>query len=222
MIQIPVKVKNLKFIDEWGESLEDQVIAYEQEPIRPGEIVFYGSSKFKRWRNENYKNPNLREAIVGKSGAPCCIGRGFGSSCSEHQLYYYHRMVRPLKPKVLVYCCHGNHDMYGYSLKECWELGQRVIAYAKNDFPQLRVYLQSANPSRNMSDGEIAARREFNSWLREFAENTPDCFYVDVFERKELWGPGMFVDDGIHFNYEGYTIYGKLWCEALKDELEQF
>ena len=36
---MPVKIKNLKFIDKWGESLENQVVAYEQEPIRKGEIV---------------------------------------------------------------------------------------------------------------------------------------------------------------------------------------
>lgn len=219
---MPVKVKDLKFIEQWGESLEKQVLAYEQEPIRKGEIVFYGSSKFTRWKKEKYGNPNLREEIVGKSGAPCCINRGFGSSNSEHQLYYYPRMIRPLEPKTLVYCCHGNHVLYGYSPEEIWEIGQRVIAYARNDFPELRVYLQSVNPSRNMSEDEIAERRKFNSWLREYAENTPNCFYVDVFEHKELWDSNMFVADGIHFNREGYTIYGDIWREALKNDLEGY
>ena len=36
---MPVRIKDLKFIDMWGESLENQVLAYEQEPIRKGEIV---------------------------------------------------------------------------------------------------------------------------------------------------------------------------------------
>ena len=219
---MPVRAGNLKFIEQWGESLENQVVAYEQEPVRKGEIVFYGSSKFTRWKNTKYGNPVLRDEIVGRSGTPCCINRGFGSSSSEHQLYYYHRMVRPLEPKVLVYCCHGNHSTYGYSLEECWELGQRVIAYAKNDFPDLRVYIQSANPGIGISDEEIADRRKFNSWVREFAENTPNCFYVDVFERNELWNPELFVSDNVHFNYNGYKLYGNIWREALKSELENY
>ena len=115
---MPVKVKDLKFIEQWGESLENQVLAYEQEPIRKGEIVFYGSSKFTRWKSTKYGNPILRDEILGDSGTSCCINRGFGSSSSEHQLYYYHRMVKPLEPKVLVYCCHGNHSTYGYSIDE--------------------------------------------------------------------------------------------------------
>jgi DNA-binding transcriptional regulator/RsmH inhibitor MraZ len=219
---MPVYIKDLKFIDKWGESLENQVIAYEKEPIRKGEIVFYGPSNFTRWKNVKYGNPVLREEIVGASGAPCCINRGFGSSCSEHQLYYYHRMVKPLEPKVLVYSCFGNHEIFGYSTEECWELGQRVVAYAKNDFPELKIYISSANPSRDMTEAQIAERIMFNGWLREFAENTPDCVYVDVFSHKELWDSNMFVADGVHFNFEGYKIYGDIWREALKDELKNY
>ena len=73
-----------------------------------------------------------------------------------------------------------------------------------------------------MSEKDIAEIREFNSLLREYAESTPNCFYVDVFEHKELWDPDMFVADGIHFTYEGYTVYGEIWKDALKNELEKF
>ena len=219
---MPVYIKDLKFIDKWGESLENQVIAYEKEPIRKGEIVFYGPSNFTRWKTAKYGNPTLREEIVGESGAPCCINRGFGSSCSEHQLYYYHRMVKPLEPKVLVYSCHGNHEIFGYSLEECWELGQRVIAYAMNDFPDMHVYISSANRRVGMSEEEIAARREFNSWLKKYAEETPNCFYADAFEHEPLIGDELFIADGVHFNPEGYRRYGDFWREVLKDELKNF
>ena len=219
---MPVYIKDLKFIDKWGESLENQVLAYEAEPIRKGEIVFYGPSNFTRWKNAKYGNPILREEIVGKSGAACCINRGFGSSCSEHQLYYYHRMVKPLEPGVLVYSPFGNHEIFGYSIEECWELGQRVVAYAMNDFPDLKIYLSSANPCRDMNEETVAKMNKFNGWVKEFAENTPNCYYVDVLSHKELWNPDIFVADGVHFNYEGYKLYGNIWREALKDELENY
>ena len=93
---MPIRV-GLQYIAQWKESLEKAVQAYEQEPIIKDQIVFYGPSNFTRWSAKWGMTP-LREAVVGKSGAPCCVNRGFGSSCPEHQLYYYPRMVRPLAP----------------------------------------------------------------------------------------------------------------------------
>ena len=136
---MPVRV-GLRYIDIWKDSLEEQIVRYEEEPIVPGQIVFYGPSYFTRW-SSRFDNPNLRESILGKSGNPCCINRGFGSSCTEHQLYYYPRTVRPLSPEVLVYCPHGNYISFDYSPEEAWELGQRVITYALTDFPGIRVYV---------------------------------------------------------------------------------
>lgn len=218
---MPVKIKDLKFIDKWGESLENQVLAYEQEPIRKGEIVFYGPSNFTRWK-EKYGNTPLRDTILGASGAQCCINRGFGSSCSEHQLYYYHRMVRPLEPKVLVYSCHGNQEIFGYSDEECIELGLRVIAYAQNDFPELRVYLSSANRRVGLTEKCIEERCAFNERLKKFAEETPNCTYVDAFNYAPLCSDDVFVSDGVHFNTEGYKHYADFWRETLKDELAKY
>ena len=211
----------LKFIDLWGESMEDAVLQYEKEPIQKGQIVFYGPSNFTRW-SEKWGMTPLRDVIRGKSGSPCAINRGFGSSCPEHQLYYYSRMIRPLEPKVLVYSTYDNGAAFGYSNEESWELAQRVIAYALTDFPDIHIYLSSANPRKNMTDIDIKKRRQYNSWLKNFAENTSGCYYLNAFDYEPLRHPENFVEDGIQFNAEGYQIYGSLMQEALKDELENF
>ena len=39
----------LKYIEIWKESMEDEVLEYEKEPIEKGKIVFYGPSNFTRW-----------------------------------------------------------------------------------------------------------------------------------------------------------------------------
>ena len=87
VVVMPVRV-GLKVIEKWNSSMEKEVLRYEDEPIVKGQIVFYGPSNFTRW-SRRWNHVPLREAIVGKSGQPCCINRGFGSSCAEHQLYYY-------------------------------------------------------------------------------------------------------------------------------------
>ena len=117
---MPIKV-GLQYIEIWKDSLEKTVRQYEAEETPKGQIVFYGPSNFTRW-SKKWEMIPLREALVGKSGAPCCVNRGFGSSCPEHQLQYYPRIIRPLAPKVLVYASYGNFGVYGYSIEEGWEL----------------------------------------------------------------------------------------------------
>ena len=199
-------------------SFEDEVRAYEAEDNEKGQIVFYGPSNFTRWKKETYGNTPLREALPGKSGKLCCINRGFGSSCAEHQLYYYDRMVRPLAPSVLVYAPGlGNSSRYGYTAAETWELAQRVIHYAKTDFPELKIYILGL-PSRYNSE----AAKEFNNWMRGFCQFFPDCRFIDLAKHKDLADPAIYCEDNVHFNNEGYIRYAEMFKQELADELAKF
>lgn len=212
-----VKV-GLRYIEKWKSPLEEQVRAYEANPEKKGQIVFYGPSNFTRW-SDRYGMTPLAEAVTGASGSPCAINRGFGSSCPEHHLYYYSRMVRPLEPKVLVYAPGiGNGMSFGYTPEELFELTQRVVVYALTDFPQLRVYLLGIN--RNKDKREASA--EFDRWLREFAEQTPGCAYLDLTAWEPLARQDIYVEDNVHYNREGYELYGAFFREALKEELAQY
>jgi hypothetical protein len=217
---MPVKV-GLHYIDIWQESMEDEVVAYESEPLHKGQIVLYGPSYFTRWSKRFGMIP-MRESLMGKSGKPCLVNRGFGSSCAEHQLYYYARLIRPLAPKVLVYTSHANGPSFGYSNEESWELAQRVIAWAKADFPGIKIYIVGAHPSKNQTEEDIAKKREYNAMVKAFAENTPDCTYLDVLDHPTLQRKDIYVEDGVHFNQEGYHLYTQYYREALKDVLDLF
>ena len=160
---MPIKV-GLQYIDLWQESLEEQVRICEEEICEKGQIVFYGPSYFRRW-SRLYDMTPMAEMIKAPSGKQCVINRGFGSSCAEHQLYYYPRMIRPLAPKVLVYNSHANGACFGYSDEESWELAQRVVAYAKTDFPGIHIYLVGAHPTRDMTEADLVRKREYNETL---------------------------------------------------------
>ncbi len=217
---MPVRV-GLKVIELWISSMENVVQEYEKEPIEKGKIVFYGPSNFTRWK-ESWGMTPLEEALKGKSGAKCCINRGFGSSGEEHHVYYYHRMVLPLAPKVLVYKPSGNGGCFGYSTEECFELAQRVVAYTRADFPDTRIYLCSSCRRKEETPENLAKKREYDSLLKELAENTPNCFFLDLHNYKPFENPDIFVQDGVHFNKEGYDIFADYFREALKEELDQF
>lgn len=216
-----VKV-GLQYIEGWKESMEESVCEYEEEPIIKDQIVFYGPSNFTRW-STRYGNTPMREVLLGKSGNPCVINRGFGSSCAEHQLYYYPRMIRPLEPRVLVYACAGNGASWGYSDEELWELGQRVIAYARTDFPGIRIYLCGPKGCRDLTEAEFQKRKRVCSWMRTFAGETPDCFYIETLEDLRIAGrKDIYIEDGVHFTQEGYRLYAEIFKEALAEELAEY
>ena len=222
---MPVKV-NLKVIEIWNnDSMENAVRAYEAEGPQPkGQIVFYGPSYFTRWRSKGpyYDHRPMAEDLRGASGAKCVINRGFGSSSAEHQLYYYDRMIRPLAPSVLVYAFDANGTNFGYSLEECWELAQRVVAWAECDFPGIRIYLLGSYPPRdprNLNDEQNA--RRLDDCVRAFCEEKETRHFLDPKPAFENAPRDVFADH-IHFNQKGYDIYGAFFREALGDELAKF
>lgn len=217
---MPVRV-GLKVIELWNSSMEKAVCEYEKEPIEKGKIVFYGPSNFTRWSEKHHHTP-LKEVLLGKSGAQCCINRGFGSSCTEHHLYYYHRMVKPLEPKVLVYSSYGNGQNFGYTVEEEWELAQRVALYALADFPDIRIYLCAPNRHKNTTEERTAKSERYISYLKEFVKDRPNCFFISARDYAPLQRDDIFVSDGVHFNQLGYDIYADFFREALKDELAEF
>ena len=130
--------------------------------------------------------------------------------------------LRPLAPRVLVYSSFGNSEAFGYSAEETWELAQRVIAYAMTDFPDIKIYLVGVNPSAKKLDlCQINNRARYNSWLKHFAEETPNCYFIDPVSYKPLLADDIYVPDG-HFNQKGYDLYGDFFREALKDELAKY
>ena len=211
----------LKYIDIWQTSLEDAVCKYEKEEIEKNQIVFYGPSYFTRWSTDYGMKP-MRECLLGKSGKECVINRGFGSSCPEHQLYYYPRMVKPLCPKVLVYGSYGNGAALGYSDDESWFLAQRVIGYTMTDFPETRIYLCSPTYTLTRTSEKAELARRYNDKLCEFAEKHENCFHIDYLNYEPLHDPDIFVEDGGHFNQKGYRIFEDFFKTVLKKELDEF
>ena len=213
----------LKYIDIWNESMEDEVLAYEKEKQDEGKIVFYGSSTFTRWSKKYGMRP-LSECLVGKSGDKCVINRGFGSSCAEHQLYYYPRLIRPLKPSVLVYIPFGNYASFGYSVEENWELAQRVLAYTKEDFPNIKIYLCPTNPiNKDLSLTQKNNIKKSISFMECFCGENSNATLIDISGYDEFFTRGdIFAEDNVHLNQEGYNIYEKIMRNALASELEKF
>ena len=79
-----------------------------------------------------------------------------------------------------------------------------------------------ATPSRDMTEEAIEDNLRYDSWVKKFTEEMPDFRFVDIMSCEMLNRKDIFVDDGVHYNSEGYRLFGEFFKEVLKDELAEF
>ena len=225
MFDIPMDLK----------SLEKTIIAYEQEPIEKGKILFYGHSLFTRWGNPTWGYRRMDADIRMKDGSLAVVNHGFGTSTSEELLYYYDRMVRPYEPRALVIASFGNDSMYGYSPEQTMHVLARLIHWARTDFPGIQIFLVEPHPTpKNKNPGvkdlwnNLKHRREkFIEMIHIYAQTHEDTKVIEMWNQPELFETpedvgnfrkvreDIFVEDGVHPNQAGYDIMGRIFREAL-------
>jgi len=228
MFDIPMNLK----------SLEKEIIAYEQQPIEKGKILFYGHSLFTRWGSPKWGYRRMDEDIRMKDGSLAVVNHGFGTSTSEELLYYYDRMVRPWEPRALVVATFANDGMYGYSPEDVMNALSRLLHWARTDFPGIKLYLVEDHPRPSGKDVKLPdkwnnakrKRDKYHEMLRIYAQTHEDTQLIELwncpefFETPEDVGDfhkvrdDIFVADKVHPNQAGYDILGKIFREAL-DEL---
>ena len=229
MYDIPIDLK----------SLEDEIVAYEQEPVLTGKILFYGHSIFTRWKDVPWGNRRLDEEIRGKDGSLACVNHGFGTSTSEELLYYYPRMVRPWAPRALVIMTFANDTMYGYSPEDVMTNVSKLCHWARTDFPGIRLYLIEAHPHpkggqsplRDEWNAGFHRTRRYNQALELYAQTHEDTEIIKLWNRPEFFETPedvgnphkvraeLFADDGVHLNQAGYDVFGPIVRDALDEIL---
>jgi len=232
MFDIPM---NLKY-------LEDSIVAYEKEPIEKGKILFYGHSLFTRWGSGKWAERvrPMSQDIRMKDGSLAVVNHGFGTSTTEERLYYYDRMVRPWVPRALVLATWGNDSMYGYSPEQSMHATAQLLAWARTDFPGIKLFLVEPHPLAK-SKHEPAAKLpdRWNNGMREraairemlkvYADSHEDTTLITLWDKPEFFEKGhvgdfhyvrdeLFMEDMVHPDQAGYDILGPIFREAL-DEL---
>lgn len=228
MFDIPMDLK----------SLEKSILAYEQEPIEKGKILFYGHSLFTRWGSPKWGYRRMDEDIRMKDGSLAVVNHGFGTSTSEEQLYFYDRMVRPWEPRALVMSTLGNDGMYGYSPEQTMTNVAKILQWARTDFPGIKLFLVEPHPNPKGKETTLPdkwnnglhKRRSFIQMLDAYEQLHEDTKIIRLWNQPELFETpedvgdfhkvreDIFVADKVHPNQAGYDIFGRIFREAL-DEL---
>lgn len=211
---------------------ENRVEKYESVPVKEGLIMFYGDSGFTRWCHE-YDNNNLEDDIRGKNGEIAVVNHGLGGSNTDQLLYWYPRMVRPWKPKVLVFKAYVNDRAQGYTANEIMFLQSRLFEYARTDMEGIKIIVSDAQPyTKNRGVGYIAKHQaEYHELLMNYCAKHDDVTIAWTSRIPELYNDpadignydlirdDLYIEDKVHFNKEGYRIYADFWREQLKDYL---
>lgn len=194
---------------------EEDVCALERQEKRQGAALFYGSSTFTAWPREHM------ESVF----APIHVrNHGFGGSTAEDALYYYHRLVRPYAPKALVWY-EGDNDMpCGYSSDEAAAISTRVFQWARADFPAIPIVIVPAKHS-HMRDAFKPQQERYNALLRQWTLSHADAYYIDLssmlYTPKGELRDDIFLEDGLHFNLQGYNELAALLRPVLMTILQE-
>ena len=173
-----------------------------------GSIVFTGSSSIARWET-------LDKDFA---GIPV-LNRGIGGYTLHENVQTLDRIILPYKPPVIVLYSGENDLTEGRTPRDVLQDFQTFVSIVHEKLPATRIVYVSIKPSIarwSMTD----SIRVTNRLIRDYVSKDRKLQYIDVFTqmldasgqvRREL-----FVEDGLHMNARGYSIWRELIQPTLR------
>lgn len=175
----------------------------------PGGILFIGSSTIKLWKTDS-----------AFSDLPV-VNHGFGGSQIIDSVYYFDRLVTPLRPRQIVMYCGGNDLNAGKTPEQvCGDF----VAFARlvrEKLPQTKLTFIAIAPSVKRWP-QIENQRAANKLIAaEIAKLDPKLAEFVPVEARLLDAdgqpqPSLHVKDMLHYNDEGYAILNEIIRPHLK------
>lgn len=197
------------------ERFEKEIQQFEKEDlekgIKKGEIVFYGSSSWRLWKN---LQTDLAPLPV--------LNRGFGGSTIPELIHYTERVLFPLAPKlIMVYG--GENDLTGAKYKsaeQMFDSYRSFVALVRNRLPKTKLCFVSMklSPSRRKHWETV---KKGNAMVKAFSTGKY-LSYVDInpvlFNANGTVKSELYTQDSLHINAEGYRQYAKVLLPAMKKQ----
>ena len=172
-------------------------------------VLFTGSSSIRFWST-------LKEDMAPHN----VLNRGFGGAHIAHVNYHFNEIVKPYKPKAIVFFC-GTNDLSAFKTpEETFEDFNKFFSMVRNKLPGTKLIVIGVKPSTARAY-LMPEEQEFNGLISNLAEKEDLLSYVSVWNPmltdKGMANPDLFVDDGLHMNQKGYEI----WAKLVKPELDK-
>lgn len=170
-------------------------------------ILFLGASSIRKWSTLANDFPTHK-----------VINRGFGGSMISDSVYYFDRIVKPYKPKIIVFYAGSNDIQLGKTPETVVNDFKTLLGKIEAALPDTTVEFISINasPSRWKSVEKV---REANRLIAAMAENDKKLIYIDTFtpmlDSEGQPRPGLYLKDRLHPNANGYAIWTKVIAPYL-------
>jgi lysophospholipase L1-like esterase len=173
--------------------------------------MFLGSSFIRKWSNirtdVNYKD---------------IIHRGFGGCNLRDVAHYVKRIVYPHQPKALF--IYVGNDITGSEKDktpdQVLELYKYTVKILRQKYPTMPITWLAISPSiKRWSVWDKISQT--NSLIKSYTESEPNLYLINAgtefLDKDGNPDAKYYVDDKLHYNDEGYKLWGKTIEKKVKE-----
>ena len=204
------KGNNEEGVFRWEKEIHEFDSLNNAEHYGKNAIIFLGSSYIRFWKN-------IKEDIH----YPEIIHRGFGGCNLLDVAYYVKRIVYPHQPKALF--IYVGNDIVGTpkdkSPQQVLELFKYVVQVIREKYADMPITWLEISPSEKRWSvwNKI---QEANRLIKEYCQSQKNMFFIASSD-KFLGSDGepikkYYRDDKLHYNEEGYKIWGKNIADEVR------
>ena len=148
------------------------------------------------------------------------INRGFGGSSFPDVIRYANDIIIPYQPKQVVIYCGDNDLAFSDTITAAivFNRFQQLFKLIRQNLPSAAIAYVSIKPSPSRKH-LMKKMESANKLIKDFLKKNRNTAFIDVYH-KMLNADGspkkeIFVEDNLHMNDKGYSI----WQKAIKPYL---
>lgn len=176
----------------------------------PQQILLVGSSSFTKWTDVQDYFPGYK-----------ILNRGFGGATFLDLIRYRYDVIYPYAPKQIIMYC-GENDFAAdenLSADEVVERFSILFNLVRSKYPNIPFAYIAMKPSPSRQH-LLEKFREANKKISQILKLDKNAVFIDVFplmfNRDGTIKKDIFLEDNLHMNSKGYTIWEKAILPYLK------